>query len=260
MWINLKENQINKGRKMKTKLLLTGIILTIFTLTSFAQITVQLGGGLGLITPTGNYAGTTVDFYKGEKFGLGGGYDLHAKARVGLLGFNLFGMIDYSTLSSGEGEGEPGKGKVENSHRILSLKAGPEFNVSIPFSPVGLYFDGFISVNTISGTVKFQGLTKVPSGEYDIESATRFGAGVGAGVLLDLIPAVTIDIGIHYNFYNLFGKQYTTNVTSHERLDAYTSLNDEKDPLYEAGDDEHIISDSRSMNALQFTLTALFGL
>jgi len=224
-----------------------------------AQITIQLGGGLGLTSPIGDYSGSTIDFYSGEKYGLGSGFDIHAKARVGLLGFNLFGMIDYSSVSN-EGEGEPGKGQIENSNTIFSLKAGPEFNISIPLSPVGFYFDGFISVNTISGTVKFQGLTKVPSGDYNIESATRFGVGAGGGVLLDILPVVTLDIGVHYNAYNLFGKQYTTAATSHERLDAYTSLNDDKDPLYEEGDDEYIIGDSRSMSAWQFTLTAMFGL
>lgn len=246
--------------KMKKVILETAVIILLFTASAYSQITIQLGGGLGATSPTGSYAGTTMDFYNGTQYGLGTGFNIHAKARVGLLGFNLFGMIDYSTLSSGEGESEPGKGKVENSHNIFSLKAGPEFNISIPLFPLGFYLDGFISVNTISGKVSFQGLTKVPSGEYNIESATRFGVGAGGGVLIDILPVVTLDCGIHYNAYNLFGKQYTTNVTSHERLDAYTSLNDDKDPQYQVGDDDHIIGDSRSMNAWQFTVTALIGL
>lgn len=245
---------------MKKIILQVPAIIIFLTVSAYSQITIQLGGGLGATAPTGNYAGTTMDFYNGTQYGLGTGFNLHAKARVGLLGFNLFGIIDYSSLSSGEGEGEPGKGTVKNSHNIFSLKAGPEFNISIPLSPIGFYLDGFVSVNTISGKVSFQGLTKVPSGEYDIESATRFGVGAGGGVLLDILPVVTLDFGIHYNAYNLFGKQYTTNVTSHERLDAYTSLNDDKDTLFQEGEDDHIIGESRSMNAWQFTLTAMIGL
>ena len=244
---------------MNKVILKISIFFLLLTVSAYTQITIQIGGGLGATSPTGKYAGTTIDFYNGSKYGLGTGFNLHAKARVGLLGFNLFGMIDYSTLSSGIGEGEPGRGEVENSQNIFSLKAGPEFNISIPLFPVGFYLDGFVSVNTISGTVKFQGLTKVPSGEYDIESATRFGIGAGGGVLVDILPVVTLDFGIHYNAYNLFQKQYTTNVTSHERLDAYTSLNDDKDPLYNTTDDR-IIGESRSMNAWQFTLTAMIGL
>ena len=60
--------------------------------------------------------------------------------------------------------------------------------VSIPLSPVGFYLDGFLSVNTFSGTVSFQGVSGVPTGDYDLETATRVGAGVGGGVLLDFIP------------------------------------------------------------------------
>jgi hypothetical protein len=136
---------------MKKVILKTSIIIILLTGSAYSQITIQIGGGLGATAPTGKYSGTTLDFYNGNKYGLGTGFNLHAKARVGILGFNLFGVIDYSTLSSGEGEGEPGKGKVENSHNIFSLKAGPEFNISIPFFPVGFYLDGFISINTISG-------------------------------------------------------------------------------------------------------------
>jgi opacity protein-like surface antigen len=225
----------------------------------YSQVSLQIGGGLGYISPVGDYGGSTVDFYNGTKYGMSSGFNYHAKARVGLLGFNLFGIIEYSNVS-GDGESEPGKGEVENSHGIFSLKAGPEFNISPPLSPVGFYLDGFVSVNTFSGTVKFQGVSQVPSGENDLESATRFGVGAGGGVLLDIIPIVTFDLGVHFNLYNVFGQQYTSVSTSHERLDSYTSLNDDKDPLYEAGDDEHIIGDTRAINAWQFTLTAMIGM
>ncbi len=245
---------------MYTKSFLAGIIIIIFTLTTHAQITLQVGGGLGYISPVGDYGGSTIDFYNGTKYGMSSGFNYHAKARVGLLGLNLFGIIEYSTVS-GDGESEEGQGEVENSHGIFSIKAGPEFNISIPLSPVGFYLDGFVSVNTFSGTVKFQGVSQVPSGEYDLESATRFGAGVGGGVLLDIIPVVTLDLGVHYNLYNLFGKQYTTVVsTNPRRINSYTSLNDESDPAYGADNDIFIVENARSMNAWQFTLTALIGL
>ena len=236
------------------------ILILIFNSPQFySQVTLQVGGGLGYILPAGDYAGSTIDFYNGTKYGMSSGFNLHAKARVGLLGLNLFGMIDYSSIS-GDGESEPGQGKIENSHSIFSLKAGPEFNLSIPLSPVGVYFDGFVSVNTFSGSVKFQGVSQVPSGDYDIKSETRFGVGAGGGVLLDILPVVTLDFGIHYNLYNLFGKNYSGVSTSHERRDAYTALNDDTDPLFQQGNDEHIIGDSRTINAWQFTLTAMIGI
>lgn len=244
---------------MRNIALLFVLLLIINSPQYYSQVTLQAGGGLGYISPAGDYSGSTIDFYQGSKYGMSSGFNIHAKARAGLLGLNIFGMIDYSTVS-GDGESEPGQGKIENSQSIFSLKAGPEFNLSIPLSPVGVYFDGFVSVNTFSGSVKFQGVSQVPSGDYDIKSETRFGVGAGAGVLLDILPVVTLDFGIHYNIYNLFGKNYSGVSTSHERLDAYTALNDDKDPVFQQGNDEHIIGDSRSISALQFTLTAMIGI
>ena len=79
-------------------------------------------------------------------------------------------------------------------------------------------------------------------------------------MLLDIIPMLTIDIGIHYNWLNPFGKLYTSKVpSSHPRLDVYTSLNDDKDPLFGVTED-NFIENSRSMENWQFTLSLLFGI
>jgi len=244
---------------MRNAAVFFALLAFLFSPNLYSQISLQIGGGLGYVSPIGDYGGSTVDFYNGTKYGMSSGFNYHAKARVGLLGFNLFGIIEYSTVS-GEGESEPGQGEVENSHSIFSIKAGPEFNISPPLSPVGFYVDGFISVNTFSGTIKFQGVAQVPSGEYDLESATRFGVGAGGGVLLDLIPIVTFDFGIHYNLYNIFGQTYTGTTTNPKRLDAYTSLNDDKDPLFGTDEDIYIIENTRAINAWQFTLTAMIGI
>ena len=227
----------------------------------YSQVTLQVGAGGGYVLPTGDYAGSTEDFYDGTKYGMSSGYNFNAKVRVGLLGFNLFGIIDYSSVSGdGQSESDNKNSQVENTQNILSLKAGPEFNISIPLSPVGIYFDGFVSVNTFSGSVSFQGVSGVSTGDYDLETATRVGAGGGGGVLLDILPIVTLDFGIHYNWYNLFGKQYNSVNTNLLRRDAYTSLNDDADPLYQSGSSIHLIGESRSINAWEFTLTAMVGI
>jgi hypothetical protein len=244
---------------MKKALFIIALISILFSSNIHSQISLQIGGGLGYISPTGDYGGSTIDFYNGTNYGMSSGFNYHAKARVGLLGFNLFGIIEYSTVS-GDGESEPGKGEVENSHSIFSIKAGPEFNISPPLSPVGFYVDGFISVNTFSGTVNFQGVAEVPSGEYELSNQTRFGVGAGGGVLLDLIPIVTFDLGVHFNLYNVLGQTYSGTTTNPKRLDAYTSLNDDKDPLYGTDEDIFIIENSRAINAWQFTLTAMIGI
>ena len=245
---------------MKTTITGFALGVLVFSQLVFSQVTLQIGGGVGIASPTTDYNGSTIGFFSGTSYGLGSGLNLQAKARVGLLGFNVFGIIDYVSMS-GEGEGQPGRGVVKNSHKILSLKAGPEWNIGIPLFPVDFYVNGFLSFNSISGSVTFQGLTNVPSGKYDLESTSRVGAGIGGGVLYNINPLITIDLGIQYNLYNLFGKQYSIeNPSSHPELDVYTSLNDDKDPLFESGSEDHFVGDSRAMNAWQFTLTVMFGL
>ena len=90
-------------------------------------------------------------------------------------------------LSAMMAESEPGKENVKYSNKIFTLKVGPEYTLDIPLSPITPYFQGFVSLNTFSGDVEFTGVTGVPSGKYDIASATRVGAGAGVGVLFSLV-------------------------------------------------------------------------
>jgi hypothetical protein len=246
---------------MKNIALLSSIIIFFISSIVYSQVTLQVGAGGGYMLPTGDYAGSTVDFYNGTNYGMSGGYNINAKVRVGLLGFNLFGIIGYSSIS-GDGQSDPDNknSQIENTQNILSIKAGPEFKIEIPLSPIGFYIDGFVSVNTFNGTVSFQGVSGVPTGDYDLETATRVGAGGGGGVLWNIISIVTLDFGVNYNWYNLTGQQYTGVSTNPKRLDAYTSLNDDADPLYQEGSSVYIIGESRSINAWEFTITAMIGI
>jgi hypothetical protein len=72
---------------------------------------------------------------------------------------------------------------------------------------------------------------------------------------------VKLDLNIQYHLINFTGNEYKIeNVTSHDRLDNYTSLNDGKDPAYLSGSDTHFIQEDRGIGAMEFKLTALFGL
>jgi hypothetical protein len=246
---------------MKNIALLSSALILFISSVMYSQITLQVGAGGGYLAPTGDYAGSTVDFYNGTKYGMSSGYNFNGKVRVGLLGFDLFGMIEYSSIS-GDGQSDPDNknSQIESTQKIFSIKAGPEFNIEFPLSPIGIYFDGFLSVNTFSGTVSFQGVSGVASGDYDLGTTTRVGAGGGGGVLLDFIPVVTLDLGVHYNWYNLTGKQYNSINSNLQRIDAYTSLNDDADPLYSESSSVHIVGESRSINAWEFTLTAMIGI
>jgi hypothetical protein len=234
-------------------------IVLVSTVITNAQVTVQVGGGLGYSLPSGDYGGETTGFYNGTEYGLESGFNLHAKARLGLLFINAFGEIGYTTFS-GTGDAEEGRGTVDISHEVFTIKIGPEFMMSIPASPVTPYLMGFVSYNSFSGTVDFQGVSDVPSGEYDIASASRIGLGAGAGALFGL-GVLNLDFSIQYHAMNVGGSEYSIDdPTSHERLDNYTSLNDAEDPLYESGSDDHFIGDSRSISAWEFKLSVLFGI
>jgi hypothetical protein len=240
--------------------LAVALFFIIFAYQTNAQVTIQLGGGLGYATPTGDYGGNTTEFYNGTKYGMESGFNYHAKARFGLLFLNVFGEIGYTTFS-GEGEAEPGRGNINISNNVFSMKVGPEFPINIPLSPITPYLMGFVAVNTLSGEVEFQGVSSVPSGTSDIASATRVGIGGGGGVTFSAGP-LKLDLSIQYHLINFTGNEYKIeNVTSHERLDNYTSLNDGKDPAYISGsDDAHFIKEDRGIGAMEFKLTALFGL
>lgn len=229
----------------------------IFSTLSYSQISVKVGGGLGYVTPSGDYGGSTIDFYSGSKYGLSSGYNLHLKAKVSILTFSLKGEVDYSSFSN-NGESTPGQGKVDLSQKILSLRVGPEFKINIPMLPLTPYLDANIALNSLTGEVTFQGVSRVPSRTNEIPSATRIGFGFGGGIEYSLGPAVTLDAGVHYNLVNPIGKEYKS-IASFDRVDAYTSLNDDKDPLYSVSNDRTVVSGSRSINNIQFTLSVLFG-
>lgn len=244
---------------MKKAILIVFLTLSFISIAS-AQITAQIGGGISYNLPQSDAGGTTEEFYKGTKYGLSNGFSFFAKARAGLLGTSFFVEIDYAKLS-GDGNADENKGTAEVSLKNFSFKLGPEIMIDIPLSPVSPYLAPYIMVNQFSGQVKFQGVSRVPSGTYDIKSATRIGAGGAVGVLLKLNPALKLDISIHYQLLNLFGKEFNAvDPTTVRRLDSYISLNDDKDPLYSQTSDEHIISDKRSINNLQFKLGLMIGL
>jgi opacity protein-like surface antigen len=240
------------------RILFPVFIIIFFTTTIFAQVSLKIGGGGGVVLPASDYSGSTVDFYNGVKYGLSTGYNLHVRAKASLLSFAFKGEIDYSRFSNDGNATSTGQGRIEVSQGILSLRVGPEFRIDIPLVPLTPYIGANIAMNTIGGEVTFLGVSEVPSGTYDIESVTRFGLGFGGGVEFSLGPFMVLDIGIHYNFVNLFGKDYETK-TNPRRLDAYLSVNDDKDPLYGA-DDENIVPDSRSISNIQITATLLFGI
>ena len=224
---------------------------------SLAQVTFQLGGGGGARFPISDYGGTTEDFFAGTKYGLSTGYNIQAKGRVGLAGIVLVGEIDYGEMSN-SGTAYTGQGKVDVSQTILAFKVGPEYQISIPASPVTPYLGANLAINVLEGETKLQGITGIPTGTYTLESTSRLGVGFNGGVLFSLGPA-KLDVGIEYSLMNPFSKEFTT-VNGAGREDSYRYLNDDKDPAYAQGDTEHFVANPRSINSILLTVSVLFGL
>ncbi len=234
--------------------------LIVFTIPAAAQATLQAGGGIGVVLPQADYGGSTIDYYNGTKYGLGSGFNLHAKGRLGLVGFRLAGEISYSSLSN-DGYSEPGQGKVEVRHTHLSFKVGPEFHLAVPLMPFTPYLGANVALNRIGGETTFQGVSKVSSATYSMESATRLGLGLTAGLLVSFGPLTSLDINVGYNLMNLSGKEWKdVNPTQDQRIDTYLALNDDKDPAYVPLSDRHVVSSARNIHTLEIKATIMFGL
>jgi opacity protein-like surface antigen len=235
------------------------ILMLIFPFNADAQMSLKLGGGLGYSVPASDYSGTTIDFYNGTKYGMESGFNIHGKVRLDILFISAFGEIGYTAFSA-SGESEPGQGSIDISHKMVSVKLGPELHIAIPMTPITPYILGFVSYNSISGNVDFQGVSDVPSGKYDIASASRIGLGAGAGVIFGL-GGFELDFNLQYHVINIGGAEYNIeNATSHTRLDNYTSLNDGLDPAYIANSNDHFIQNNRAIADVEFKLGIMFGL
>jgi len=232
--------------------------VSIFSSAAMTQ-SLQAGGGVGYFSPSGDFGGSTVDHYAGTKYGFSGGLNLHAKARIDILVLNVVAEVGYTSVSN-SGDAEPGQGKVEISQKILSFKIGPEYRLSLPALPLTPYFGVHVALNRFSGETQFNGVSKVSSGTFTVKSATRIGVGAGGGAVFKINPMMSLDIGVSYNLMNMAGRLWEDqDPTKDQRIDSYTSLNDEKDPVA-LNANEHFVGSARSISSFQVTATLLFGI
>jgi opacity protein-like surface antigen len=235
------------------------VILLILSTSAFSQISLKLGPVIGLTSPTSDYTGDTKDFYAGTKYGMRSGINFGAMGKLQFGPLNGRISVVYSSLSN-DGVGDPNfpNSSLEISNNLVMFTIGTEFGFGIPFSPVKPYAGIDLLFSSISGTFRFQGLQNVNSNENSIKSSSRTGLGFAIGSEISFGKTFTADISLRYNLINLFGKEYT-NVTNANRIDSYTSLNDDADPNYSASDDKHPIANSRQIATIQLQFGILFG-
>lgn len=225
---------------MKRIIFTSIVILFAIALQSNAQVTFQLGGGVGYSVAASDLA-EEINMMEGTGYGMDGGFNLHAKARVGLLSFIAVGEIGYTMMNT---DGSYGSIKYDNSLNVLSIKIGPEFHISLPLIPIDPYVGANFQVNSFSGESEIQGMPGVPSGTYDIETATRYGIGINGGAVFSL-AGLKLDLNIGYNMLNAFGKENEENPSANK--------------IY-INDDEGNGKETSALNTLEFKATVMFGL
>lgn len=242
---------------MKKSNVLVLVLTILISSTAFSQMGLKIGPALGLTSPTGDYGGDVKDFYAGTKYGMRSGVNFGALAKIQLGPLNGRLSLSYASLSnSGNSNPSQSNSTVEVKNSLFMITLGTEFGFGIPFSPVKPYAGIDLLFTTIGGSFNYQGTTGVPSGERNISSASRTGLGLAVGTEIGF-GTLTADISLRYNLINLFGKKYEGVTNSNNRVDAYTSLNDDADP--NATNDNHPIANSRSISTIQLQLGILFG-
>ncbi len=233
------------------------ILLIIFSSPLLSQISIALGPMVTLVSPTVDYSGETTDFYAGTKYSLrsGVGYGVNGKIRLGPINAKL--SISFASLNNeGQAEIDKPNSKAEVKNSLFMFTIGTDYGFSVPGSPIKPYFGLDILFTSISGSFRFQGTSNVNSNTNNIQSASRTGLGINGGLEIKVAGVTSIDLSLHYNLHNLFGKEYTSGAN---RIDAYTSLNDAKDPNYSATDEKHPIGNDRTIATIQFQIGILFG-
>jgi len=227
---------------------------------TFSQVKLSLGPSVGLTVPTGDYSGTTIDYYNGAKYGLSSGVNFGAIFKIKLPVVRIRAGLNYSSLSNtGNSEADKPNSFVEVKHSLFMISAGPEFSFNVPSSPITPYAGVDLLFTSISGETRFQGVSKVETGTYNMAGASRLGVGIGAGVEFGFGGKYAVDLSLRYNFINIIGKKFEE-LSTDRREDSYVNLNDEQDPNYGNNIDKHFINNSRSISTFQFNLAFLFGL
>ncbi len=176
----------------KSFILFLFIAVTFFSYQNVQAQSIDLGfgGGLTFVQSPAYY--TDVAKFSSE-------YHVGIKGKLNFPFFPItpIGFIDYHFLN---GTNSTPLGDFEAKQNILSIGLGGELTlVPGPLSPyVGLDFE-FNNFGDFT--------TTIAGVETKSGGTSRSGLGIGAGVMIKLIPVFNIDLGLKYQMLNLFGKK-----------------------------------------------------
>lgn len=224
---------------------------------AYSQVKFSLGPALGFTFATGDYGGSTIEYYNGQKYGLDNGASFGGIFKAKFSSIGLRGDF-YFTSMSNSGNSEPGQGYVEVRQSHFTIGVGPEFYIKVPQSNFTPYGGIELLLTSFSGETTFQGVARVPTGTYSMSSAMRTGFGFGFGVEIGIGKKYAVDFGFKYNLLNVLGRSFSSG--SDERLSSYISLNDDKDPVYPDDPNDHPIGSDRSINVFMLNIGFLFNL
>lgn len=223
---------------------------------SFSQFFLTFGPTVGVNLPIGDYAGETVDFYNGVKYGMKPGVNFGANGILRTPAINFKGIMSYS-LFYNSGNAQYNVGSVEINQRIFTFGLGPQYSYSFPQKKVRIYAEALFAYSIFSGNTKFKDAPFIADGTYDLNSATRLGAQFGIGTEIKL-EGFRLDFNLSYAMLNLSGKKFAAYETGREN--AYINLNDDTDPSYSPTDTSHPIKSSRTISMIKFNVSVLYDI
>lgn len=243
----------------RTKLLIAIIVIFFSVSLSYSQLKYSIGPFIGVTIPTGDYSGTTIDYYNGIHYGLSSGADVGAIFKIKLPVLAIRISAGYAPLkNTGLAVIDEPESYIEVKQSLFTISAGPEFHFNIPQSPIKPYAGIDLLLTSFNGEATFLHVPHgVPDATFSMSSTTRIGLGLGAGVEFGLGNKYSLDLGLRYNIHNLFGKNITA---SDNRTTSYLYLNDAADPLYPFDPVHHPISSNRNISTLNINLAFLFNL
>jgi len=205
--------------KKFTPLFIVVSLVFIYSTTINAQL-FNIGVGGGLTQVMGPEQSTNDVSDNGLGFSTEYNFGVMAKLGLPLIPLTPRAFILYHQLS---GEGQPpalSVNSVEYSQSILTVGLGVQYQ----FIPVPAGFDPYLALDLLYNNFgEFITTTSTNTGvsESQIPGFSRFGAGVGLGTAITIIPLIDLDVMLSYQWLNLTGKE-EVNGESEETISVIT--------------------------------------